>query len=312
MALTGLDNPNLRLILFGGKGGVGKTSCATATAIQLAGKFKTLIISTDPAHSISDCLEQNIGNGIHAVDGIENLAATEIVAEQAYADFKKENETELKNLLDTSTNLDFEDIDDIMRLTIPGIDEVMSFKMITDFMEEDRFEKYIVDTAPTGHALRLISSPAMLDQWIKIAAKMRWKYRYIITSFAGSYKQDKTDTLLIKLKKTVKRIENLLRDASQCEFIPVCIPESMAVSETMRLITNLHQSDLVVKQIIINNVMESDGCSFCVARKSAQTTHLEKLSSVYQHLNRVIVPLFANEVKGLEKLDLMRTSLFCL
>lgn len=312
MALAGLDNPNLKLILFGGKGGVGKTSCATATAIQLAKKYKTLIISTDPAHSISDCLGQDIGNGIHAVDGIENLAATEIVAEQAYADFKKENETELKNLLDTSTNLDVEDIDDIMRLTIPGIDEVMSFKMITDYMEEGRFEKYIVDTAPTGHALRLISSPAMLDQWIKVAAKMRWKYRYILTSFAGSYKQDKTDTLLINLKKTVKRIESLLRDASQCEFIPVCIPESMAVSETMRLIANLHESNLIVKQIIINNVMESDGCSFCVARKSAQTAHLEKLSTTYPHLNRVIVPLFANEVKGLEKLDQMRTSLFCL
>lgn len=310
MALAGLDNANLKLILFGGKGGVGKTSCATAAAIELSKKYKTLIISTDPAHSISDCLGQKIGNGIHFVEGVENLAATEIVAEQAYDEFKKENEKELRNLLDTSTNLDFEDIDDIMRLTIPGIDEVMSFKMIIDYMEEGRFEKYIVDTAPTGHALRLISSPAMLDQWIKVAAKMRWKYRYILTSFAGAYKQDKTDALLINLKKTVKRIEGLLRDVTQCEFIPVCIPESMAVSETMRLIANLHESDMFVKQIIINNVMQSDGCSFCRERKTAQQKYLDQIATTYPGMNKVILPLFSTEVRGLEKLEQMRSSLF--
>ena len=227
MVLSGLDNADLKLILFGGKGGVGKTSCATATAIELSKSCKTLLISTDPAHSVSDCLGQQIGNGIHLVKGMKDLSVTEIVAEQVFSDFKKENEEELKTLFETSTNLDSEDIDDLLRLSIPGIDEVMSLKTIIDIMEEGRFDKYIVDTAPTGHALRLISSPTMLDQWIKVASKMRWKYRYMVTSFSGTYKQDKTDALLINLKKTVKKIENLFRDTSQCEFIPVCIPESI-------------------------------------------------------------------------------------
>jgi arsenite-transporting ATPase len=310
MALTGLDNADLKLILFGGKGGVGKTSCAMATAIELAKKYKTLIISTDPAHSISDCTGQQIGNGIHFIEGIENLAATEIIAEQAYSEFKKENQDELKNFLETSTNFDFEDIDDLLKLTIPGIDEVMSFKMITDFIEQGRFEKYIVDTAPTGHTLRLISSPTMLDQWIKVAAKMRWKYRYMITSFAGSYKQDKTDALLINLKKTVKRIENLLRDDAQSEFISVCIPESMAVLETGRLISSLHESDISVPQIIMNNVMVSQGCSFCKERKNVQQKYLEQVDKTYPNMNKVIVPLFSEEIKGFERLDQMRTFLF--
>lgn len=310
MALFGLDNADLKLILIGGKGGVGKTSCATSIAIELSKTHKTLIISTDPAHSISDCLGQQMGNGIHFVDGIENLAVTEIIAEQAYADFKKEHEEELKSLFETSTNLDSEDIDDLLRLSIPGIDEVMSLKTIIDIIEEGRFEKYIVDTAPTGHALRLISSPIMLDQWIKVAARMRWKYRYIVTSFSGSYKQDKTDALLLNLKKTVKKIENLFRNVTQCEFIPVCIPESMAVLETGRLISSLHNSNLSVRQMIVNNVMESEGCSFCKERKIGQQKYLEQISTTYPKLNRVIMPLFANEIKGLEKLNQMRMLLF--
>ena len=310
MALLGLDSADLKLILFGGKGGVGKTSCATATAIELAKNFETLLVSTDPAHSVSDCLGQQIEGGIHPAKGVNNLFVTEIVAEQAYSEFKKENEEELKNLFETSTNLDSEDIDDLLRLTIPGIDEMMSLKTIIDLVEEGRFKKYVLDTAPTGHALRLISSPAMLDQWIKVAGKMRWKYRFMVTSFSGTYTQDKTDALLLKLKKMVKRIENLLRDSAQSEFIPVCIPESMAVLETGRLISSLTESNLIVRQMIINNVMESVGCSFCQERKEAQQKYLEQLNSDYPNLNKVIIPLFSGEIQGISRLSQMRKVLF--
>lgn len=310
MALTGLKNPDLKLILLGGKGGVGKTSCAAATALELSQTYKTLLISTDPAHSISDSLDQTIGNGIHQVTGVNNLAATEIIAEQAYFDFKKEHETELHDLFKTSTNLDQDDIDDVLKLPIPGIDEVMSFKMIIDLMDEGKYEKYIVDTAPTGHVLRLISSPAMLDQWIKVAAKMRWKYRYMITSFSGSYKIDNTDTLLLNLKKTTKKIEGLLGNIKECEFIPVCIPESMAIKETERLIDRLQVFKISVSQMIVNNVMQSDGCSFCHQRKVAQQKYLDQINSNYPKVNKVIIPLFAHEIKGLEKLEQMRMKLF--
>jgi arsenite-transporting ATPase len=310
MALSGLDNNNLKLILVGGKGGVGKTSCATSIGLELSKTHKTLIISTDPAHSISDCLGQQLGNGIHFIDGDENLAVTEIFAEQVYANFKEKHEEELKGLFETSTKLDSEDIDDLLKLSIPGIDEVMSLMTIIDIIEEGKFDKYVVDTAPTGHALRMISSPKVLDQWIKVAARMRWKYRYMVTSFSGTYTQDKTDALLLKLKKTVKKIELLFRDATQCEFIPVCIPESMAVLETGRLISSLDSSNLSVRQMIVNNVLQSEGCSFCKERQKGQQKYLEEISETYPKLKKVIMPLFAGEVKGLEKLNQMRTLLF--
>ncbi|MFA5816231.1 MAG: ArsA family ATPase [Bacteroidales bacterium] len=310
MALDGLENNDLKLIIFGGKGGVGKTSCAIATALALSENFKTLLISTDPAHSVSDCLEQQIGFKVVKVDGTANLSAIEVVADEALSGFKTEHRSELKKLLETSTNLDNEDIDEMLTLSIPGIDEVMSFKTIIDFIEEGGYDKYVVDTAPTGHALRLISSPKLLDAWIKVAARMRWKYRYMITTFSGSYQQDEVDAFLLSLKKTVKKIENMLKDNDKCEFIPVCIPEAMAIMETGRLLADLGTSGIVSRQIIVNNVMVSDGCDFCKRRKAGQLPYLQEISETFSNLNKVEVPMFPEEIKGLEALNQLRRSLF--
>lgn len=306
MALTGIENSALKLIIFGGKGGVGKTSCAVATALALSEKFKTLLISTDPAHSVSDCLDQKIGYKVVKVDGAPNLSAIEVVADEALAAFKTAHESELKKLLETSTNLDSEDIADMLTLSIPGIDEIMSFKTIIDFIEEGEYEKFVVDTAPTGHALRLISSPKLLDAWVKVASKMRWKYRYMITSFSGSYQMDEVDNLLVSLKKTVKRIENILKDRTKCEFIPVCVPETMVISETVRLLSDLIKYEIVPCQIVLNFVMVSEDCSFCRRRKAGQA----KFSEVFPEYNKVEVPMFAEEIKGLQSLNQLKTYLF--
>jgi arsenite-transporting ATPase len=310
MALTGLDNSDLKLVIFGGKGGVGKTSCAIATALALSEKFKTLLISTDPAHSVSDCLEQEIGFKVVKVVGADNLSAIEVVADEALSVFKAAHHSELKKLLVTSTSFDNEDIDDMLTLSIPGIDEIMSFKTIIDLIDEGEYEKYVVDTAPTGHALRLISSPKLLDAWIKVAAKMRWKYRYMITSFSGSYKQDEVDTFLLSLKRTVKRIENILKDETKCEFIPVCIPEAMAIMETVRLLADLRKSQINARQIIVNNVVVSDDCSFCKRRKAGQEKYIQQISEIFDNLNRAEVPVFAEEIKGKEALERLRMNLF--
>lgn len=310
MGLSGLENNNLKLIIFGGKGGVGKTSCAIATALKLSEKYKTLLISADPAHSVSDCLEQSIGFKVEKVQGITNLSAIEVIADEALLRFKTEHNDELKKLFVTSTNLDNEDIDEMLTLSIPGIDEIMSFKTMIDFIEEGQYDKYVVDTAPTGHALRLISSPRLLDAWIKVAAKMRWKYRYMVTSFSGSYQEDEVDILLLNLKKTVKRIENILRDHTKCEFIPVCTPEAMVIMETHRLLSDLEKIEIWASQLIINNVMISEDCSFCKRRKNGQRKYLQQINDIFQHLKTVEVPAFPEEIKGLEALNQLQNYLF--
>lgn len=310
MALTGLLKPELKLLLFGGKGGVGKTTCATSTALYLAMDFKTLLFSTDPAHSVADSLGLKIGDEIKEVKGIKNLSALEISAEKALSMFKIEYDVEIRRLFDTSTYLDKEDIDSILALPIPGIDEVMGFKTIVDLIEEGKFDKYIVDTAPTGHALRLLTLPELLDDWIKVMAKMRWKYRYMVERFAGKYKPDSADDFLMSMKKTVKRIENLLKDQQRCEFIVITIPESMAILETERLINNLSKYGINVRQLVINNVLESTGCGFCRERKKEQEKYINQIRGKFSNLKITITPLQSKEVKGIDALENFKELLF--
>lgn len=302
MALTGLREEAVKLILFGGKGGVGKTTCASSTGLYLSKNFKTLLISTDPAHSLSDSLGQEVGDEIKEVRGIKNLSVLEISAEKALSKFKTQYEDEIKKILDTSTNLDQDDIDSIFALPIPGIDEVMGFKTIVDLIEEARFDKYIVDTAPTGHALRLLTLPDLLDDWIKVMAKMRWKYKYMVERFAGEYNPDKSDDFLLTMKKAVKRIEGLLRDGQKCEFVPVTIPEDMAILETERLLNSLNKYGISVRQLVINNVLEMRDCKFCKERRKEQEKYINQIRKKFSTLKTTITPLQPREVKGIESL----------
>ena len=311
MALTGLKEDALKLILFGGKGGVGKTTCASSAGLYLAKEgFKTLVISTDPAHSLSDSLGQKIGDQIKSVEGVKNLSVLEVNAQKALSQFKVKYEAQIKKIFDTSTYLDQEDIDSIFALPIPGIDEVMGFKTIVDLIEEAKFDKYIVDTAPTGHALRLLTLPELLDEWIKVLAKMRWKYRYMVESFSGKYNPDDGDDFLVEMKKTVKKIEGLLKDQNKCEFIAVTIPEDMAILETERLINNLNKYGIKVRQLAVNNVLELRDCEFCRERSKAQEEYVKQIRRKFSNLKTTIIPLQPREVKGIEALDKFTKRLF--
>ena len=191
-----------------------------------------------------------------------------------------------------------------------GIDEVMGFKTIVDLIEEGKFDKYVVDTAPTGHALRLLTLPELLDDWIKVMAKMRWKYRYMVASFAGKYRTDSADDFLISMKKVVKNIEGLLKDQSRCEFIVVAIPEDMAIKETERLIKSLNQYRMKVKQLIINNVVESSDCNFCKERRKMQEKHIKEIRSKFSYLKTTIMPLQSSEIDGIKGLEKFKEVLF--
>ncbi|MGD8779220.1 MAG: ArsA family ATPase [Ignavibacteria bacterium] len=307
--LNGLKEKELKLILFSGKGGVGKTTCAASTGLYLSKFYKTLIISTDPAHSLADSLEVELEDKIEKVNGIKNLYAVEINAENLLSQFKIEYEDDLKSILSNSTYLDQDDIDSIITLPIPGIDEVMGFKTIIDLIEEAEFDKYIVDTAPTGHALRLLTLPALFDEWIAVIAKMRWKYRYMIERFAGQYTPDEGDDFLMKMKRTVKKIEKLLTDSDKCEFIPVTIPEYMAVIETERMLANLNENEIKVRQMVINNVFEVRDCSFCSERRVQQQKYINRIKK-NDHIDMTVAYSQPREVRGIESLSNFKEMLF--
>ena len=311
MPLRNLLDPALKIVLFGGKGGVGKTTSASAAALYLARQqYKTLLISTDPAHSLSDSFERSIGGCITEVQEVKRLSILEIDADKAFAKFRFEHEREIRKLFDTSTSLDEEDIESFMSMPIPGVDEVMGFKTIVEIIDEAKFDKYVVDTAPTGHALRLMTSPWLFDDWIKVMARLRWKYRYMVTRFAGEYRPDEADDFLFVMKKTVKRVQKLLQDRTQSEFIAVTIPEAMAIEETKRFLTQLKKLNVAVKQLVVNNVMESEGCDFCRQRKRSQSIYLSVLHKEFGNLELTMVPLQPTEVKGTRGLQVIMDHLF--
>ncbi len=292
-----------KLIFVGGKGGVGKTTVACSLGVFLSERFKTLVISTDPAHSVSDSLMQPIGDAITKVNHTSQLFALEINAEKIYHAFLAEHRNQLKRIMDTTTNLDEEDIDMMLETTIPGLDEVMGLKVVTDYATQGDFEKVIVDTAPTGHALRLLSMPHLLDDWIKVMAKLRWKYREVMTSFKGFYGPDSGDDFLVEMKKTVKRIESLLRDKAACAFIPVTILTEMALAETERLTKSLLDYGISAEYLIFNQVLteQHDG-AFFQKRKAEQAKFKARARNSFAGFNIIEIPLYAEEVKGVEVL----------
>lgn len=300
-----------KLILFGGKGGVGKTTCASSSALNFASKgHKTLAICTDPAHSLGDSLNQAIGEKVIQIKGIDNLYAVEVNAEEMLEDFKNQHEKELKKLLDTTTNLDSEDVNALFSLPIPGMDELMGFKTIVDMIEEGNFDYYIVDTAPTGHALKLLNSPGLIDDWVKVMAKMKWKYKFMVKSFAGKYIEDKSDDFLMNLKRMIKKIDNILKNPEQCEFVPITIPEAMPMMETEDLVSTLKEMGISVKRIVINNVLESDGCDFCKSRRKQQQSYIEQMNNKFHNVKIAKIPLQPQEVRGLESLNNIKGLIF--
>jgi len=305
-AVCGLLDPALKLILFGGKGGVGKTTLAGSAGVYLADKGeKTLLISTDPAHSLSDSLGVEIGCSIKNT-GIDGLDALEISAEKEFAAFKEQYDKELRSLFDTGSYLDKDDVDSILALQMPGMDEVMGLKQIIELVREGKYDKYVLDTAPTGHALRLLHLPELLDQWIKVVSKMRWKYRYMVQRFASEYRPDAVDDFLVAMKKSVRHIGDILKDRKACEFIPVTIPEDMAIRETGRLINALKFFGIKIRQLVINNVVcPRSPCPFCMERRKGQEKYIKSLREQFSDLNIVEIPLQQREIKGIGDLRRM-------
>lgn len=295
----------MRLVLFGGKGGVGKTTLATAAAIRLADAgWRTLLLSSDPAHSLRDALEQEVGPEVRAVEGVANLRAVEISAERLFVKFKEEHGAEIKGILETGTYLDEGDIDELFSLSIPGLDEVMAFVELVELMERGEHEFYLLDTAPTGHSLRLLLLPELLDEWIRALARVRYKYRYVVSRLARREIHEPADDFLFGMKRTVREIQRLLRDPARCEFVVVATPEAMVIAETRRLVEELGRLQIPVRHLVVNRVvsLEHGGCPFCRERWEEQRGSLQECEEGFPQLTILRLLDRPRPVKGLRRL----------
>jgi arsenite-transporting ATPase len=301
--------------LFGGKGGVGKTSCAAATSVWAAAQgYDVLVISTDPAHSLGVILDQKIGPDVKAVEGVKNLYALEIDPKVALTQIQRElPKTEEKSTsplgLDLMGGLDVG--------SAPGADEALAFAKVLEYIEKPEHELIVFDTAPTGHTLRLLSLPDVLDSWLGKIIKLRYSMGRIwgsLKAMVGRGNDEKDDGMesLQRLKGTVEKAREQLSNRSVTSFVPVMIPEAMAVEQTEMLLTALYEFEIPVEHIIVNMILpEEVSCRFCKSRKAMQIEHLARIRHIYSdQFSLTELPLLDTEVRGLDRIRQLSSLLF--
>jgi len=290
--------------MFSGKGGVGKTTCASAKAVSLASAgSKTLIFSTDPAHSLSDMFEQTIGNSPTPIQSVPHLFAMELNAEEILSEFKDIYKEDIFDLLVNITYLEEEDIASLFHLSFPGLDEVMGLKKIIDFLDKDgAYEYYVWDTAPTGHTLRLLCLPELFDEWVKALALMQLRYQQVIFRLARK-NRSADDDFLFYIKKMIRQVKKYLIDPTKTQFILVTIPEGLAVEETKRMINTLQQRGISINSLIINQVMlDNTSCSYCLSRQELQKKYIRQLEKFFYGKKIIMVSAWPEEIKGVANL----------
>ncbi len=317
---------SLRLILVGGKGGVGKTTVSSAIALYLAQKHaeskRIIVVSTDPAHSLADSLGMSIGDTLTPVDwqsGLGdgplercadgpavkpiNLFALELNAGRLLSAFKEKHRHVLTTLADRGTYFDQADIADFFDLSLPGMDEVMAIMEVADILNSDACDLLILDTAPTGHTLRMLSLPAQMKKWVEILDLMQKKHRFMKTwASRKNYIKDECDTFLDTLSADMDRVSRLLSDPSITRFIPVTIPEPMSIEETHRLVVALEEMNIPVKNIVVNRTAAYRDCPICSVQYADQQPSLARIDTLFSSCSRIYLPLFPSEIHGLGSL----------
>ena len=316
----GIDAPDY--VLYGGKGGVGKTTMAAATALASARDgTATLVVSTDPAHSLSDTLEAEIPSDPARIREDIPLFAAEIDPEEALDEGifggggGGGGENPLAGLLGG-------DAANPLGSSMPGSDEAAAIRLLLEYMDDPRFDRVVVDTAPTGHTLRLLELPEMLDTMVGKILTMRERLGGMMEGLAGMFGDENADPEegIDSLREFSDRIEQfraVLRDPSRTDFRVVMVPEELSVKESERLLDRLGEFGVPVGTVVVNRVMQDPGevaevgdsfvapnhtdCEFCERRWQVQRGALERSQELFMGHDVRRVPLFAEEVQG-EKL----------
>ncbi len=295
-----------KFLFFGGKGGVGKTTMAAATAIRAADLgHRTLLVSTDPAHSVSDSLDQRIGGETYTeVDSVVNLWAVELDTEDAmrtYSDVISQQDP-------SGTLSEFLGGGDPSSLSPPGADETFAFIQLLEFIQNPEYDIVVFDTAPTGHTLKLLQLPELTQSWLYRLIKMRRRLGGMISGVKALFGGDAPNEQeafdkLEELRSQVEIARVHLANAKETEFVAVTIPTIMAIWETERLIRALFEVAFPISQIFINQIQpQHPDCTYCSARYASQQEGLQKIQDLYSEFDLLEISMFEYEIRGIKRL----------
>lgn len=297
-----LTNRTLSLVLFGGKGGVGKTTCASAAAVRMAidrPNERFLLVSTDPAHSTADCIGHGPAGALPS-----NLTLVEIDASAEHAAFMAAHGEVLREIAVRGTFLDEGDVDQFLSLSLPGIDELAAFLTIARHAAAGEHACIIVDTAPTGHALRLLQMAGFLGRWLEAMDALMAKHRYMAGLFgAGPKRGDRCEAFIGEMQGTITGLGGLLTDHARCRFVPVMLAEDLSVLETGDLLRQLRELDIAVGEVVVNRLVPRAECGAgLVLVRASQAEALGSLPLGLAKLQLWGQPLCGREVIGPELL----------
>ena len=280
----------MKSVFFGGKGGVGKTSCAASAAVWLAEHgYTTLIVSTDPAgNKLSDVFEQNIGSKVKLL-GVNNLYGIEIDAKKAAEEYR---ERILKPLREVQSGAFIKNLE--KQLNSPCTEEIAAFDKFIDYVEARECDVVIFDTAPTSLTLRLLELPSAWSSYIAKASDV------------GGMTCIGPLEVLASYRERYKKAMHMLADTEKTSFIMVLTPEATPISETERAMKELKGLGIKVAGLIVNMVVTKKACEgipFFLKRYEMQQRYLNYVYNRFNGINIAKAPLLETEVKGLKALS---------
>ena len=256
-----------RLALIVGKGGVGKTTCAIGIAAHLAAaREPTVIISTDPAASLAHVLGVTLANGEAHTMGSSSLSAMQLDPVAARTAFLNRWRDTLVSIIDRGTYLDVEDIGGLVDASFPGADEIFGLLVLAQLLAESdspagssRHGRFVVDTAPTGHTLRLLALPDTFAAMVTLLDSMQAKYRFMVSALTHRYRRDVADDFIDEMRRTIGQFRATLGDATRAGAVLITRAEPVVVSETVRYAEALRRLGITVVAVIVDAFQPKGG-----------------------------------------------------
>jgi arsenite-transporting ATPase len=306
MSLSDLEQTHKRVLMFGGKGGVGKTTASATTALHFATAGKrTLIISSDLTPSLSDIFETEIGATETAIPGVPNLWGLEIDPDEVMRRWKIKFGPEIYEAAQVFVDMPYDQVVDYVGMA-PGIQEEFMLDFILEQVRDGRYDLVVWDTAPAGDTLRLLELPYKFLSHLRVAPKMYLSVRDKLQLSTVPFLE-----LIDSWRELSQEITAFFRDPANAEFILVAIPEALSVYQARRLVGEFAHFGLDIRHLIVNNVIDGADSDFLRRRQAMQRPYLDLLAAEYgEQMSITQLPLFADEIRGTERLKKVEEWLF--